>query len=306
MAIDDVDAQFWFELNVPDANYAPVLDAADVRRAFGSVTASLLGRGAFGETWRVTGTELVESGDAAAKVIYREGYPAARLDRETEGLGRTSSEHVVKLLRAGLVELGGKPRAALLFEFVEGGDVASALSAGRWPTPEEVHAFAVGVLRGLVALHATNTAHRDIKPENIALRDGDWAQPVILDLGLSKQLDVDTLTTYPQLLGTLPFMAPEQIRGEEARKAADVWALGCVLHLLLTGAHPFFGPRNEAVGRTEALTVVGDGAPALPDDVSEPLRTVAIRMLKPAAHERGSANRALTDLTTTRRQGAGA
>ncbi len=299
MPVDDIDAEFWFELAPLSAPYTPVLASTDVERAFGCHAARPLGRGAFGETWHVSGTPLVATGEAAAKVIYREGYPAARLTRETEGLQRTSSEHVVRLLTAGLVPLVGKERAVLVFEYVEGGDVAAAISAGSWPTHEQVHAFGIGVLRGLVALHETNTAHRDIKPENIALRGGDWSRPVLLDLGLSKQLDVDALTTYPQLLGTLPFMAPEQIRGEEARKAADVWALGCVLHLLLTQKHPFFGPRNERVPRTQALTIVAAGAPPLPEGVPEPLRGVATRLLSPEAHARGSAARALADLTAS-------
>lgn len=297
MPVDDVDADFWYEPQPPATAYTPVLDAADVRRALGGADARALGRGAFGETWRLSGTSFVESGDVAAKVIYREGYPAARLTRETDGLQRTTSEHVVRLLHAGLVELGGKQRAVLLFEFVEGGDVAAALGDGAWPTHVQVHDFAVGALRALVALHQTNTAHRDIKPENIALRNGEWGSPVVLDLGLSKQLDVDTLTTYPQLLGTLPFMAPEQIRGEEARKAADVWALGCVLQLLLSRRHPFYGPRTASVSRAQALTLVEAGAPPLPDDVPEPLRTVVVRLLNPVAHARGSAARALGDLT---------
>lgn len=297
--MDDVDALFWYEPRPQKAvGYErPVLDPEEIRGAFGAARAELLGRGAFGETWRLSGDAFATTGDAAAKVIYRDGYPPERLARETDGLLRTSSPNVVKLLEARTVDLHGGSRAALLFEFVKGGDVAGAIGAGAWPRYPEVHAFAAGVLTGLVALHGTNTAHRDIKPENIALREGDWAQPVILDLGLSKQLDVDALTTYPQLLGTLPFMAPEQIRGEEARKAADVWALGCVLHLLLTRQHPFFGAYADAVHRADALSRVVAGAPPLPADVPEPLRSVVTRLLSPTEHERGSARRALSDLS---------
>jgi serine/threonine protein kinase len=190
-------------------------------------------------------------------------------------------------------------------EFVPGGDLASALAADNWPTYDEVRAFAVGLLAGVAAMHSTETVHRDIKPENIALRGGDWSQPVLLDLGLSKMLDVDSLTTYPALFGTRPFMAPEQIRLQEARKGADVWAVGVILHLLLTKKHPFYGPKAAKVHIDEAVKLVSSGAADLPGDVPEPLRTVATRLLNAVPNQRGSAQRALSDLTNPDRIGEG-
>lgn len=296
MPLDGIDAWFFWDPQQPVQQPAPELDAAEVHAAFGAESVTWLGRGAFGETWRLSGGAWAGS-DVAAKVIYKDGYPEARLSRETEGLSRTNSPYVVRLVDRRTINLSRGPRPALVCEFVEGGDVASPIAAGRWPTHEQVHAFAIGVLSGLVALHATETVHRDIKPENIALRGGNWSAPVILDLGLTKQLDVDTFTRYPSLLGTLAFMAPEQVRGEEARKLADLWALGVVLHILLTRAHPFYDSFDQRVDLKEALTRVEHGAPPLPDDVALPLRSVTMRLLNPVAHERGSARRALAELT---------
>lgn len=295
----DIDAWFFYDPAQPSGQNAPVLDAREVQAAFSAESVRHLGRGAFGETWRLSGGAFATDGPVAAKIIHQEGYPAARLERETDGLRRTSSPNVVRLLGRHTITLSVGPRPALLCEFIEGGDVSSAVSAGRWPSHTEAQDFAAGVLAGLAALHATDTVHRDIKPENIALRDGRWDQPVILDLGLTKQLDIDSFTRYPNLLGTLAFMAPEQIRGEEARKAADLWALGVVLRILLTWAHPFFGGWEARMDINDALRRVERGAPDLPLDVPEPLRSVAARLLMPIEHERGSARRALKELERT-------
>ncbi len=304
MPRDDVDALFFYD-QAPPQGFVPMLSPDEMCRVFDVTAAQPLGRGSFGETWRLSGGAAAANSDIAAKVIIRQDYPANRLAREVEGLQRTMSANVVRLIETRQVCLGIGRRAVLLCEFVAGGDVGSAIAAGCRPTYQQVHEFAVGVLTGVAAMHLTGTVHRDVKPENIALRDGDWAQPVLLDLGLAKMLDADTLTAYPSLLGTLPFMAPEQIRLEEARKGADVWAVGVVLHLLLSGTHPFFGPKSEGVYRQAALARVTAGAPDLPVDVPEPLRFVAQRLLKAAPYERGSAARALGDLTSSNRPARG-
>jgi serine/threonine protein kinase len=289
---DDLDTLFYYEQR-PTRPFTPMLTAQEMRQVFSASAASPLGRGSFGETWRLIGTD---AGDVAAKVIIRADYPASRLAREVEGLQRTRSDNVVRLIATDEYTFSIGNRAVLLCEFVPGGDVATALGADSRPSFEQVHRFAAGLFSGIAAMHATATVHRDIKPENIALRNGDWASPVLLDLGLAKLLDADTLTAYPALLGTVPFMAPEQIRLEQARKGADMWAAGVVLHLLLTGRHPFFGPRSEAVHRAEALERIAAGPPALPEDVPEPLASVAMRLLEPATHARGSASRACLEL----------
>ena len=69
-------------------------------------------------------------------------------------------------------------------------------------------------------MHAADLLHRDLKPANVALRSGDYGQPVILDLGFAKLLDIESITKYPTLIGTTLYMAPEQLRGEERRGRA--------------------------------------------------------------------------------------
>ena len=87
-------------------------------------------------------------------------------------------------------------------------------------------------------LHASGLVHRDIKPANIML-DGDRAY--VTDFGLAKDSQASNLTRPGQALGSLDYMAPEQIRGEDVSAATDIYALGCMIHECLTGTPPFGG-----------------------------------------------------------------
>jgi serine/threonine protein kinase len=150
-------------------------------------------------------------------------------------------------------------------------------------------------LRGLVALHDREVVHRDVKPENLALRGGDWAQPVLLDLGLGRLLDSSTLTAYPAMVGTAPYMAPEIIEGRAARKGSDLWSLGVVTHLLLARQHPFYSDPAEVLDADEAYDRLIAGSPALPAGTPV-LSDLVSRLLAATSYSRGSAARALRDL----------
>jgi serine/threonine-protein kinase len=93
------------------------------------------------------------------------------------------------------------------------------------------------VADGLDALHAEGLIHRDVKPGNILL-DGQ-GKAFITDFGLMKDREASVLTRPGQALGSMDYMAPEQIRGEEVTAQSDVYALGCVMIECLTGQPPF-------------------------------------------------------------------
>lgn len=254
--------------------------------AFGATSARFLGSGAFGETWLA---EAADGTRTAVKVLAA-NYPPERLSREVEGLTRVDSRHVVKLLAHGMATIAGVARPALMFEYISGGDVERAL-AGNLPDTADLLAFACGLIEGIWALHAADTVHRDIKPANIALREGRWGDPVLLDLGLAKMLDAGTMTAYPTLLGTPAFMAPEQVRAERARKQADIWAAGVVLYILATGRHPFFPGQNTPLSREEALATFAAGPAPLPATVHHVLARLLPQMLSESPSARGSAAR---------------
>lgn len=291
-----VNALFWWE-PTPETRPGPTLCIGDLQAAFGATSAAFLGRGAFGETWRV-GRPL--QGDCAVKIILDEHYPEAYLRREVEGLRRLNDSRVVALQDVAIVDLPMGSRPALVFEFVDGGDVASRIESHEWPTFDEAHTFSRELLGAVTELHAVETLHRDIKPENVALRSGSWTAPVLLDLGLAKLLNAESLTQYPALMGTLPYMAPEQVQQQEARKTADVWAVGVVAHMLLAHEHPFFDGRSTPVLADEALERMRRGPRPLPTGVPETTAAVVRRLLAFEPHERGSASRAYRELGGSR------
>jgi len=270
----------------------PTLDQAEINQVLAATDAWYLGTGSFGESWAF----VTASGTHVAKILLDPQTTSKEIDREIRGLTRVTSRYVVRLEEVNLVALAGQQRIVLVFEFIDGGDVMSRIETGQWPAVAEVQSFAAGVLRGLVALHAQEVVHRDIKPENLALRGGDWAQPVILDLGLGRLLDASTLTLYPAMVGTAPYMAPEVIEGRAARKGSDLWSLGILLFLLLTHGHPFLPDPAEFLDADDMYDRVVAGAPALPAAVPDPLRSVVTRLLSSTSFERGSAARALTEI----------
>jgi serine/threonine protein kinase len=253
-----------------------------------------LGTGSFGETWQVSGP----NGFLACKIIYKPGYSVTRLNREVTGLQRLNHPNIVRLIDVTEVELRGEKRPALHFEYIAGGDIEAVLAQGSPPTSSDVLATARALVSALVTMHAAAVVHRDIKPANVALRGGLWDQPVILDLGLARLLDGASYTEYPQLIGTPLYMAPEQLRGEPARKGVDLWAIGVLLYVLLTRRHPFIAP-GETIDLSEAIQRLQSGPPPLPPSVPPPLASVVPRLLRPEAYQRGSAASTLRRLNET-------
>jgi len=205
-----------------------------LRRALGEVEElEALGGGGQGHVWRVKqdGVERV------VKVIPGDADPA-RVEREVRALRAVASPRVMSFFDTLTVVHGAQRWPAIRGEYVPGGTIADRLAVGESPRPEEALDCCRGVLEGVAAIHEQGLVHRDIKPQNVALRGGSWSEPVVLDLGLVRDLD-DSITRYPNLIGTLPFMAPEQLRQERAVKRTDVFGVGAMLLMLLTGELPY-------------------------------------------------------------------
>jgi serine/threonine protein kinase len=267
-----------------------VFNADDVSAALGGAV-TYLGTGSFGETWRV--------GDQAVKIIHRDS--SERVAREVEGLGRVAHPNVVHLIGAEELSVAGTTYQVLRFEYVAGGDLESALDAGRLLPVEELPAFLSGLLSGVEALHQAGVLHRDLKPGNVSLRNSAWAEPVILDLGLARLLDMSSITAYPAQVGTLMYMPPEQLLGRRVRKAADVFAVGVVTQLALTGRHPFKPPGRPLQDVGQLLRQIEAGPAALPVEVPESLRVLLARMVAAPEHKRGSAAACLRDVDSYER-----
>ena len=158
-----------------------------------------------------------------------------RFKREAEMAQRIEHPNVVSVIATG--DYDGLPWAAQ--RFISGGSLEERLD--RWGALDlhQVIAIFKQVAAGLDVLHENGLVHRDLKPGNILI--DERGNPFIADFGLAKdhQHEGTVLTRPGQALGSMDYMAPEQIRGEEVTPATDVYALACMLFELLTGKPPF-------------------------------------------------------------------
>jgi serine/threonine-protein kinase len=158
-----------------------------------------------------------------------------RFKREADVARRIQHPNVVSVVETGDHE--GMPWAAQ--RFISGGSLEERLDKWGALDLHQVVALFKQVASGLDVLHENGLIHRDLKPANILV--DDRGTPFIADFGLAKdhQNEGTVLTRPGQALGSMDYMAPEQIRGEDVGAPTDVYALACMLFELLTGRPPF-------------------------------------------------------------------
>ncbi len=143
-------------------------------------------------------------------------------------------------------------QAFLVMERLEGITLRDMLSRDLRPSAEDALVVLRGVCLAIIAAHAKGIVHRDLKPENIFLVQGDPGVGVkVLDFGIARLLAPapdSRNTSAGVVLGTLAYMAPEVLRGEDATPASDLWALAVIAHELMTGRHPFAFHGNDIPG----------------------------------------------------------
>lgn len=178
----------------------------------------------------------------------RRDQALARFAREANVAAQIKSPHVVNIIDFGVD--GDLPYLAM--ELLHGEDLAERLKREGPLTPAETARIITQACKGLYRAHATGTVHRDIKPENIFLCEDDEGGLVkLLDFGVAKQVDatgatVDTLSTGKTLLGTPPYMSPEQALGHgRIDFRSDLFSIAVVAFRCLTGRLPWM---NEAFG----------------------------------------------------------
>lgn len=209
---------------------------------------SLLGVGGMGEVYRARDTSLKR--DVAIKVLpvtfSKDSDRLLRFEIEAEAAAALNHPNILSIFHIG--EQDGI--RFLVTELLHGGTLREHLQNGPLRLRKTVD-IAVGVARGLAAAHEAGIVHRDLKPENLFVtKDG---QVKILDFGLAKLRKVQTLadeqtatqrpqTTAGQVLGTVGYMSPEQVRGEQADARSDIFALGAILYEMLTGVRAFQKP----------------------------------------------------------------
>lgn len=254
-----------------------------------------LGYGTFGTTFRVVRGD----DEYAIKVIHLEGLPPYLWEREIRSLQAAEHPNVVSFRGSGHFTAGLRDYPYLECEYVDGGSARKNLDAGSRPgTGDKLRELLTGLLAGVAEIHDLGIIHRDIKPANIALRGGDWGQPVLLDFGLAKLMEMSSHTLLGSLRGTTAYMAPEQLRGRPARRRSDLFAVALVVYEAGTGQHPFLTTSTGTVQDLHDAIEVGPPqdpralAGFWPDEVAE----VVLRLLSYAAHARLGITQALRDL----------
>jgi serine/threonine protein kinase len=194
----------------------------------------MLGEGGMGRVYKGLDAEGTE---AAVKVVKAELASdqtfRRRFDREAAIAQRVQHPHVVPVVDKG--EQEGIPYLAQ--KFIAGGSLEDLIKRDGNLKLDEAVRICTAVASGLDALHAEGLIHRDVKPANILLDDD--GTPYIADFGLAKDREASVLTKAGQALGSMDYMAPEQIRGEEVTAQSDVYALGCVMFECMSGKPPF-------------------------------------------------------------------
>ena len=201
---------------------------------------ALVGEGGMGKVFRAV--RQGESEPVALKVMRSrlsgEEEPRRRFLREARAAGAVRHKHLVPVLDAG--EAGD--RRYLVMPYVPGRNLDNRLADGPLPVSELVQILAE-VASGLDALHRAGLVHRDVKASNVLLDEQGSA--ALTDFGLAKRDDWSRLTKMGQVMGTVDYIAPELLRGEQATPASDLYALGCVTYEMVAGRPPFEGGMFE-------------------------------------------------------------
>jgi serine/threonine protein kinase len=210
----------------------------------------LLGRGGMGVVYRAEHPRL------GASIALKVMDPALAMDevfrerflREARMAARIKHPSIIPIYDAG--EWQGDLYMAM--RYIEGRDLRSQLRANGVLQIHETQAIGLQIAGALDAAHRNGLVHRDVKPANILLEPGadpDTPQSAYLgDLGLTKQThSIGDLTASGELLGTIDYMAPEQISGSLVDGRADLYSLACVLFECLTGSPPYVRENKAAV-----------------------------------------------------------
>jgi serine/threonine protein kinase len=275
-----------------------------------------LGRGGMGAVYAARDTKLGRK--VAIKFLYNDQQPelTARFILEARATARCSHENIIVIHDVG--EHAGHP--FMVLEYLQGGPLTQLLREGRKLPAAQAVELIVPVVRALTVAHAHNIVHRDLKPDNIFVTDAGMIK--VLDFGIAKLVQGDDddgvplvqtaaaraaepqpggtreLTRHGALMGTLPYMSPEQWGGGgTVDHQTDVWAVGVILFEMVTGQHPLEPRRGWDLMVTgvlsEPMPSVRSLVPSLPDELADAIDGC---LIKAKAQRVGSARELLDAL----------
>ncbi|MBX2821697.1 MAG: protein kinase [Rhodothermaceae bacterium] len=240
---------------------------------------AVLGRGGMGVVYKAHDAELQR--DVALKFlppIHSEDSRAReRFTQEARAASGLDHPNVCTIHEIGRSDRG---QIFIAMSYYQGHTLSAIVKKGPQPLEKAID-FSRQIASGLQAAHANNIVHRDIKPGNIIVTTNDVVK--ILDFGIAKMND-QKLTQTGATLGTVGYMSPERVRGNDSGPAGDIWALGVLMYQLLSGKAPFEGPIHEAV--MYSIMYEEPDYEALPADTPDYVKDIIRRCLEKEVEQR--------------------
>jgi tRNA A-37 threonylcarbamoyl transferase component Bud32 len=218
--------------------------------------------------------------EVAIKILHQHlaGEPdsKARLEREAQAVAKLRHENILEIFD---YSGSGSESSYIVTEFIDGQTLKQFLTGRTLGFPELAALISVEVCRALGHAHGLGVIHRDVKPENVMIRKDGLIK--LMDFGIAQVLDFQRMTVTGQLLGSPAYMAPEIIEGKQLDFRTDVFSVGIMLYLLVTGELPFAGKNPH-----EVLRRIAEGKFADPRTVGRGVDQVLARIITRALARR--------------------
>jgi len=257
-----------------------------------------IGAGGMGTVYRAHDSRLDRT--VAVKLIHGsrevDAVTGARLRAEARLAGSLHHPGIVQVFDYGEEPGDPAPTPYVVMQYVDGTPVSDVLR-DRGALPAALVASLLDdVSQALAVAHEAGIVHRDIKPSNILLTSSGRA--VLVDFGVARSDSAEPLTETGHIIGSADYLSPEQVRGQRATPASDIYALGIVAHRCLSDVSPF---RRETQAAT-LLARLQDDAPVLGPEVPTPMRVLVSRMLSPDPDDRPTATEVVRQVATLDQQ----
>lgn len=205
----------------------------------------VIGKGGMGEVYKGFGNDKVVAVKVLPQELAKDPNLVKRFEREAEMLSRLNHPHIVKLYDSGITDTGAY---YLVMEFIDGIELGDYLKEHHVDY-ETVSEWSAKIGSALDYIHQQGLVHRDVKPSNIMLRldtDNQTWQPILMDFGIAHLDYAGTQLTGTGAIGTIDYMAPEQIMAAKAVDyRADIYSLGVVLYEMVTGERLYKGSPGQ-------------------------------------------------------------